>query len=254
MRKKIVAGNWKCNTDVPEGIQLAKEVNALVKDQGAKDVTVILGVPFTHLGFVVEAVDTRRIGVSAQNCAAESKGAYTGEVSAAMIHSTGAQYVILGHSERRQYYGETSEILNKKLALALKNSLTPIYCCGEPLAIREANQQNDYVKKQFEETIFTLSVDDFRKIILAYEPIWAIGTGKTATAEQAQEMHAFLRKAIAEKFGPQVANETSILYGGSCNAQNARELFANSDVDGGLIGGASLKPDDFIQIINAYTA
>ncbi len=253
MRKKIVAGNWKCNTDVPEGIQLAKEVNALVKGKGAEDVTVILGVPFTHLVSVVETVDSKRIGVSAQNCAAEAKGAYTGEVSAAMVQSTGAEYVILGHSERRQYYGETSETLNKKLALVLENGLTPIYCCGEPLHIREANQQSDYVKKQFEETVFQLSADDFKKIILAYEPIWAIGTGRTATAEQAQEMHAFLRNAIAEKFGPQVADETSILYGGSCNAKNARELFANPDVDGGLIGGASLKPDDFIQIIHAYS-
>jgi len=253
MRKKIVAGNWKCNTDVPEGIQLAKEVNALVKEKGAEDVTVILGVPLTHLVSVVEIVEPKRIGVSAQNCAAEAKGAYTGEVSAAMVQSAGAEYVILGHSERRQYYGETSEILNKKMALALENGLTPIYCCGEPLHVREANQQNDYVKRQFEETVFQLSVDDFKKIILAYEPIWAIGTGRTATAEQAQEMHAFLRNAIAEKFGPQVADETSILYGGSCNAKNAGELFANPDVDGGLIGGASLKPDDFIQIINSYS-
>ena len=252
MRKKIVAGNWKCNTNVQEGIQLAKEVNALVAEKGADDVVVVLGTPFTHIVPVVEAVDTNRIGVSSQNCAAEAKGAYTGEVSAAMVKSTGAEYVILGHSERREYYGETSETLNKKLALAFENELTPIYCCGEPLSIREAGTQNDFVKKQFEETIFQLSPEDFKKIIVAYEPIWAIGTGVTASSEQAQEMHAFLRSAIAEKFGQEIADETSILYGGSCNAKNANELFANPDVDGGLIGGASLKPEDFIQIINAY--
>ena len=252
MRKKIVAGNWKCNTTLQEGIQLAENVNSQVAEKGAEDVVVVLGAPFTHLVKVAETVDNSRIGVAAQNCAAEPKGAFTGEISAAMVKSTGAGYVILGHSERRQYYGETSEILNKKLALALENGLTPIYCCGEPLGIREAGTQNEYVKKQFEETVFQLSADDFKKIIIAYEPIWAIGTGMTASSGQAQEMHAFLRGAIAEKFGQEIAGETSILYGGSCNAKNAKELFANPDVDGGLIGGASLKPDDFIQIINAY--
>jgi len=252
MRKKIVAGNWKCNTTLQEGIQLAENVNSQVAEKGAEDVVVVLGAPFTHLVKVAETVDNSRIGVAAQNCAAEPKGAFTGEISAAMVKSTGAGYVILGHSERRQYYGETSEILNKKLALALENGLTPIYCCGEPLGIREAGTQNEYVKKQFEETIFQLSADDFKKIIIAYEPIWAIGTGMTASSGQAQEMHAFLRGAIAEKFGQEIAADTSILYGGSCNAKNAKELFANPDVDGGLIGGASLKPDDFIQIINAY--
>jgi triosephosphate isomerase len=190
--------------------------------------------------------------VAAQNCAAEAKGAFTGEVSAAMVKSTGAGYVILGHSERREYYGETSETLNKKLALVLENGLTPIYCCGEPLAIREAEAQNEFVKKQLEETIFTLSPDDFKKIIIAYEPIWAIGTGKTASSDQAQEIHAFIRSIVAEKFGNEIAQGVSILYGGSCNAKNAKELFANPDVDGGLIGGASLKAEDFIQIINGF--
>ncbi|MBN1822269.1 MAG: triose-phosphate isomerase [Prolixibacteraceae bacterium] len=252
MRKKIVAGNWKCNTTLQEGIQLAKDVNTQVEEKGAEDVVVVLGTPFTHITSVVNSVNKTRVGVASQNCAAEPKGAYTGEVSAAMVKSTGAGYVILGHSERREYYNETSEILNKKLALVLENGLTPIYCCGEPLSIREAGTQNDYVKKQFEETIFRLSVDDFKKLIIAYEPIWAIGTGVTATSEQAQEMHAFLRETIAGKFGQEIADETSILYGGSCNAKNAKELFANPDVDGGLIGGASLKPEDFIEIINAY--
>jgi triosephosphate isomerase len=252
MRKKVVAGNWKCNTTLQEGVELAKAVDKVVAETGAKDVVVVLGTPFTHLTSVVANVDIARIGVAAQNCAAEAKGAFTGEVSASMVKSTGAGYVILGHSERREYYGETSETLNKKLALVLENGLTPIYCCGEALDIRNAGTQNEYVINQLEETVFQLSADDFKKIIVAYEPIWAIGTGVTATTEQAQEMHKALRDAIAAKFGAEVAEETSILYGGSCNAKNANELFANPDVDGGLIGGASLKAEDFIQIINAY--
>ncbi|HCE58718.1 MAG TPA: triose-phosphate isomerase [Prolixibacteraceae bacterium] len=252
MRQKIVAGNWKCNTTLQEGFELAKAVNNLVVNEGAKDVTVVLGTPFTHITKVVESVDASRVGVAAQNCAAEAKGAFTGEVSAEMVKSTGANYVILGHSERREYYGETSEILNKKVALALKNGLTPIFCCGEALSIRQAETHNEYVKQQLEETVFTLSADDFKKIVIAYEPIWAIGTGVTASSEQAQDMHANIRAAITAKFGAAVAEETSILYGGSCNAKNAKELFANKDVDGGLIGGASLKAEDFIQIINAF--
>ena len=252
MRQKIVAGNWKCNTTLQEGVELAKAVNNLVVNEGAKDVTVVLGTPFTHIVKVVETVDANRVGVAAQNCAAEAKGAFTGEVSAEMVKSTGANYVILGHSERREYYGETSEILNKKVTLALKNGLTPIFCCGEALSVRQAETHNEYVKQQLEETVFTLSVEDFQKIVIAYEPIWAIGTGVTASSEQAQDMHANIRAAIAAKFGADVAEGTSILYGGSCNAKNAKELFANKDVDGGLIGGASLKAEDFIQIINAY--
>jgi triosephosphate isomerase (TIM) len=252
MRKKIVAGNWKCNTSLKEGIELAKAVDKLVAREAAGDVVVVLGVPFTHLTKVVETVDTDRIGVSAQNCAAEAGGAYTGEVSAEMIKSTGAGYVIIGHSERREYYGETSEILNKKLALALENGLTPIYCCGEPLEVREANAQSEYVKKQLEETIFKLPESDFKKIVIAYEPIWAIGTGKTASSAQAQEIHAFIRSTIAEKFGDEVAEGVSILYGGSAKPGNAKELFANKDVDGGLIGGASLKAEDFLGIINGF--
>ncbi|MGD9556832.1 MAG: triose-phosphate isomerase [Mangrovibacterium sp.] len=252
MRKKVVAGNWKCNTTLQEGIELAKAVNDMVASKGAKNVVVVLGTPFTHLVKVVENVNIDRIGVSAQNCAAEAKGAYTGEVSAAMVKSTGAEYVILGHSERREYYGEDSAILNKKVALALENGLTPIYCCGEALAVREAGTQNEFVKQQLNETIFNLSVQDFSKIIIAYEPIWAIGTGVTASSAQAQEMLAYIRSLIAGKFGAAVAEETSILYGGSCNAKNAGELFANKDIDGGLIGGASLKAEDFLAIINAF--
>ncbi|GAB1450329.1 triose-phosphate isomerase [Draconibacterium sp.] len=252
MRQKIVAGNWKCNTTLQEGVELAKAVDAIVAKEGAKDVVVILGTPFTHIVKVVETVNAKRIGVAAQNCAAEAKGAFTGEVSAQMVKSTGANYVILGHSERREYYGETSEILNKKVALALANELTPIFCCGEALNIREAGTHNEYVTKQLAETVFNLSAEDFKKIVIAYEPIWAIGTGVTASSEQAQDMHANIRGAITAKFGAEVAEGTSILYGGSCNAKNAKELFANKDVDGGLIGGASLKAEDFIHIINAF--
>ena len=252
MRKKIVAGNWKCNTTVQEGVELAKEVSELVAKSGVKNVVVVLGTPFTHITSVVGAVDSQLIDVAAQNCAADAKGAFTGEVSAAMVKSTGATHVILGHSERREYYGETSATLNKKVALALSNGLTPIYCCGEALSIREANQQNAYVKTQLDETIFNLSPEDFSKLAIAYEPIWAIGTGVTASTAQAQEMLAYIRGLIADKFGNGIAEETSILYGGSCNAKNAPELFSQPDIDGGLIGGASLKAEDFLGIITAY--
>lgn len=252
MRKKIVAGNWKCNTNLSEGIELAKQVNQMLTLAPAPGVTVILGTPFTHLAKVVETVNPAIIGVAAQNCAAEPKGAFTGEVSVEMIKSTGAACVIIGHSERREYYAETGSVLNKKIALAIAAGLTPIYCCGEPLAIREAGTQNTFVKNQLEETVFNLTEADFKKLIIAYEPIWAIGTGKTATSGQAQEIHAYIRSVISRKYGSETAQSTSILYGGSCNAQNAKELFANTDVDGGLIGGASLKAADFIQIVNSF--
>lgn len=249
MRKKIVAGNWKCNTTLQEGIALAKEVNSLVS---TNDVEVILGTPFIHLTEVVKLTTNKAISVAAQNCAAEPKGAFTGEVSAAMIKSTGAKYVILGHSERRGYYGETSEILNKKVALALENGLSPIYCCGEALDIREAGKQNEFVINQLKETIFQLPVEDFKKLVIAYEPIWAIGTGKTATEDQAEDMLKTIREAIAAQYGKEVAEETSILYGGSCNAKNAKSLFAKPNVDGGLIGGASLKAEDFNTIVKSF--
>lgn len=249
MRKKIVAGNWKCNTTLQEGIALAKEVNSLVS---TNDVEVILGTPFIHLTEVVKLTTNKAISVAAQNCAAEPKGAFTGEVSAAMVKSTGAKYVILGHSERRGYYGETSEILNKKVALALENGLSPIYCCGEALDIREAGKQNEFVINQLKETIFQLPVEDFKKLVIAYEPIWAIGTGKTATEDQAEDMLKTIREAIAAQYGKEVAEETSILYGGSCNAKNAKSLFAKPNVDGGLIGGASLKAEDFNTIVKSF--
>jgi len=252
MRKKIVAGNWKCNTTVKEGVELAKSVNELVLTKGAKDVVVVLGTPFTHLTSVVDAVDANRINVASQNCAAEPKGAFTGEVSVSMIQSTGATYVIIGHSERREYYNETSETLNKKLALTLEQGLTPIYCCGEALAIREAGTENQFVKQQLDETIFLLSTEKLLNVVIAYEPIWAIGTGKTASTQQAQDMLAFIRGLIAAKYSKKVAEEISILYGGSCSASNANDLFSQPDIDGGLIGGASLKAADFLSIINAY--
>ena len=252
MRKKIVAGNWKCNTTISEGVALAKQVSDLVVEKGATDVVVVLGVPFTHLASVVSSVDSGRIAVSSQNCAAEPKGAFTGEVSVSMVQSTGASFVILGHSERREYYHETGEILNKKVALTLAQGLTPIYCCGEALNIREAGTENAFVQQQLEETVFLLSPEDFGKIVIAYEPIWAIGTGRTASSQQAQDMLCFIRQLIAQKYNQQIAADCSILYGGSCSPANAAELFSQPDIDGGLIGGASLKADDFLTIINAY--
>lgn len=251
MRKNIVAGNWKMNTTLPEGLALAKGINEALKGKTLR-CDVILGTPFTHLASVAAAVDTKRIGVAAENCADKEKGAYTGEVSAAMIASTGARYVIIGHSERRAYYHETPEILKAKVQLALANGLTPIFCVGEVLAEREAGKHFDVVDAQICESLFDLTADEFRRLILAYEPVWAIGTGKTATAEQAQEIHAHIRHTVADKYGSEVADATSILYGGSCNAGNAKTLFANPDVDGGLIGGASLAVDKFLPIIEAF--
>ncbi|MDR0700677.1 MAG: triose-phosphate isomerase [Tannerella sp.] len=251
MRKNIVAGNWKMNTTLAEGVTLAEGLNSALTGK-ATNCDVIIGTPFTHLASIVQAVDTSRIGVAAENCADKEKGAYTGEVSAAMVASTGAEYVILGHSERRAYYHETPEILKEKVKLALTNRLTPIFCIGEVLSERETGKHFDVVDEQIKESLFDLSAEDFGKLILAYEPVWAIGTGKTATAAQAQEMHAYIRKTVAAKYGEEVANNTSILYGGSCNADNAHELFSNPDVDGGLIGGASLGVEKFIPIIEAF--
>ena len=250
MRKNIVAGNWKMNTTVPEGVKLAKEVNAALEGITAK-CDVVIGVPFTHLT-AVKAVIGDKLGLSAENCADKVKGAYTGEVSAAMVASTGATYVILGHSERRQYYGETAETLKDKVALALENGLTPIFCIGEVLEERENGTYFDVIKAQVADSLFQLSAEDFGKIVLAYEPVWAIGTGKTATADQAQEIHAFIRGLIAEKYGEQVADDTTILYGGSCKPSNAKELFEKPDVDGGLIGGASLDAESFMGIVTAF--
>ena len=251
MRKKIVAGNWKMNETLQEGVALAKEINDSLKAE-KPNCDVVICTPFIHLASVAEVLDAEGVALGAENCADKAKGAYTGEVSAAMVKSTGAQYVILGHSERRQYYGETAEILKEKVQLALANGLKVIFCCGETLEEREAEKQNEVVKAELEGSIFHLTAEEWKNIILAYEPIWAIGTGKTATSDQAQEMLAYIRSIIAEKYGKEAAEDTSILYGGSCNASNAAELFSKSDIDGGLIGGASLKAADFKAIIDAW--
>ena len=251
MRKKIVAGNWKMNMNLQDGIALAKELNETLKAENP-NCGVVICTPFIHLASIAQFLDQNIIGLGAENCADKEKGAFTGEVSAEMVKSTGAQYVILGHSERREYYKETPEILKEKVLLAQKNDLKVIFCIGESLEEREAGKQNEVVKAELEGSVFNLSEEDFRKIVIAYEPIWAIGTGKTATAEQAEEIHAYIRSIIAEKYGQAVADDTTILYGGSCKASNAPELFAKPDIDGGLIGGASLKAADFKGIIDAF--
>ncbi|MDE5719417.1 MAG: triose-phosphate isomerase [Paramuribaculum sp.] len=250
MRKKIVAGNWKMNTTLQEGVGLAKDVNEALK-HAEVECDVVICVPFTHLASVNEVIDSK-LGLGAENCADHKSGAYTGEVSASMVASTGATYVILGHSERRQYYGETAETLKEKVTLALENNLTPIFCIGEVLEQRENGSYLDVVKSQIEDALFGLSADDFSKLVLAYEPVWAIGTGKTATDDQAQEMHAHIRSVIAGKYGKEIADNTSILYGGSCKPSNARALFAKPDVDGGLIGGAALDAESFMGIVTAF--
>jgi len=249
MRKNIVAGNWKMNKNLQEGVALAKEVEAAVV-AAKKDVTVIVGTPFIHLTEVSKVISN--VKLAAQNCADKVSGAYTGEISAEMVASTGAQYVILGHSERRSYYGETDAILSEKVKLALANNLEVIFCIGEVLEEREAEKHFEVVKSQLVNGIFNLTAEEFGKIVIAYEPVWAIGTGKTASSAQAQEIHKFIRETVAAKYGATVADNTSILYGGSCNPTNAAELFANPDVDGGLIGGAALKVDQFIAIVTAF--
>lgn len=249
MRKNVVAGNWKMNTTLEEGVELANQINSLLKGKTV-NCDVVVCVPFTHLTSVNAVLEPELVKLGAENCSEHEKGAYTGEVSAAMVKSTGATHVILGHSERRQYFGENNEQLLAKTKLALANGLTPIFCVGEVLEERENGSYNEVVKGQVE-ALFELSAEDFGKIIIAYEPVWAIGTGKTATAEQAQDMHAHIRKVVEEKYGKQVAEDTSILYGGSCKPTNAKELFAKPDVDGGLIGGAALQAESFLGIIEA---
>ena len=251
MRKNIVAGNWKMNTTVPEGIELAKAVVARSAEVPA-EVKLIVATPFTHLYPVAEVVKGTVVGLSAENCADHAKGAYTGEVSADMLVSAGCEYTILGHSERRQYYGETDEKLVEKTKLALGAGLKVILCVGENLDEREAGKHFDVCEAQIKNVLYNFTAEDMKNIIVAYEPVWAIGTGKTATAEQAEEIHAFIRKVVCEKFGAQVADDLTILYGGSCKPSNAKELFAQPDIDGGLIGGAALKADDFIAIALSF--
>lgn len=253
MRKKIVAGNWKMNNDLNEGLTLTTEIANMVADEVRGDVHVILAPPFIHLTQVKNLIkDTPKMFLSAQNCSEHTSGAYTGEVSAKMLVSIGAQYVIVGHSERREYFNESNAQLAKKVDQLLSEGLKPIFCCGESLEIRESGNFISFICNQLEESLFHLSNEQFSKIVIAYEPIWAIGTGKTASSEQAQEVHAEIRKFIAGKYGDETAENTTILYGGSAKPANAPELFACPDVDGGLIGGASLKSRDFVDIVKSF--
>ena len=240
------------NCSLSEGKQLASEVLSAMQSGVSGEVEVVLCPPFTHLAMINDLIGSAAtISLGAQNCHQEERGAFTGEVSAAMLISSGSKYVILGHSERREYFGESDELLEKKIRHALDRGLLPIFCCGEKLKDREANRQEIVVSAQIEKALFSLRSDDIRQIVIAYEPVWAIGTGKTASAEQAQEMHAFIRSKIAKKYGEQGGDSISILYGGSVKPDGAREIFSQPDVDGGLIGGASLKSGDFIEIIQA---
>ena len=249
MRKKIVAGNWKMNTLLKDGMELAKAVEKLEKDK-VSDALLIIAPPYTHLSRVNDLIDG--VKLASQNCASEESGAYTGEISPDMLVSVGVEYVILGHSERRAYYGEGNELLNKKVKLALSEGLKPIYCCGEVLEERESEKYFDVVREQIEVGLNNLTPEEMSNVVIAYEPVWAIGTGVVASPQQAQEIHKFIRDLLVELFDQQVADDMSILYGGSCKPSNAEELFLNPDVDGGLIGGAALKAEDFLAISNSY--
>ncbi len=253
MRKKIVVGNWKMNNTLNEGLLLVDEIIKEFSSVSANDVLKIIAPPFIHLAAVSDKLKSiKGFEVAAQNCHHLAQGSYTGEVSAEMIASTGSKYVIIGHSERRIYCGENNELLAQKVNVALSNNLIPIFCIGENIAERNANQYFKTAKQQLKESLFHLSATNFSKLIIAYEPVWAIGTGNTATCQQVQEMHKFIRSEIEKKYELEISSTIPILYGGSGNAQNAKDLFACTDVDGGLIGGASLKAADFIEIINSF--
>ena len=252
MRRKIVAGNWKMNNDLPAAQELSQAIAQLASAEVQNDATIVVAPPFPFLLPVAQNITgSKNVHLGAQNCHQAASGAYTGEISAPMLKSLGAQFVIIGHSERREYFGETDQLLATKTDAVLANGLTPIFCCGESLDIREAGTQNQFVAQQLTDSLFHLSSEQITQVVLAYEPIWAIGTGKTATAQQAQQMHQHLRSHLATQYGHDVASQVSILYGGSCKPGNAKEIFAGADVDGGLIGGASLKARDFIDIILA---
>ncbi|MEA5137676.1 triose-phosphate isomerase [Arcicella rigui] len=253
MRKQIVAGNWKMNKTAEEALILASEVVNMVKDEVNTDVQVIIAPPAIYLSTLQKYTEpVANIGIAAQNCSNKASGAYTGEISASMLKSIGVTHVILGHSERREYFKETNEQLAEKVNIVLENGLTPIFCCGEPLELRQGGEFLAFVASQLTDSLFHLSAEELLKVVIAYEPIWAIGTGLTASSEQAQEMHAYLRAHLASKYGQEVADSISILYGGSCNEKNAPELFACPDVDGGLIGGASLKSREFTNIAKSF--
>lgn len=251
MRKKVIAGNWKMNKNLEEGVALATEVANITKDEVPSDVNVVICVPYISLASVSKVLNDK-VALGAQNVHQKESGAYTGEISATMLKSVGVKYVIIGHSERREYFGETNAQLAEKVNIALANGLTPLFCCGETLQQREKGIHFDFVNSQLTESLFHLSADDLKKVVIAYEPIWAIGTGVTASDEQAQEMHAALRAHLASKYGQAVAEEISILYGGSMKPDNAKGLLACKDIDGGLIGGASLKARDFVNIAKSY--
>ncbi|MCO6476578.1 MAG: triose-phosphate isomerase [Phaeodactylibacter sp.] len=249
-RKLIAAGNWKMNMDYDQGRDLAK---AIVSGLQPSDALVILGTPYIHLKNISGIIkDISNIKLAAQNCHQEESGAYTGEISAAMLKSCGVEYVILGHSERREYFGESDELIAQKIDIVLKHGLQPIYCCGEKLEVREAGKHEELVGEQVKTALFHLTREQMKQVVVAYEPVWAIGTGKTATPQQAQEMHRFIRGLLRKKFGQEVAGGTSILYGGSVKPDNAKELFSQPDVDGGLVGGASLKAGDFLAIASSF--
>jgi triosephosphate isomerase len=251
MRKKIVAGNWKMNTDYSEGISLFSEIVNIVRDEKKGDQIAIICAPYIHLNSLSK-LGGETVKIGAQNCHQNESGAFTGEISAKMIKSVGCEYVIIGHSERRQYFAESDTLLAEKTKIALANHLTPIFCIGETLDERNNGNFFEILKSQLVNGLFILGAEDFSKVVIAYEPVWAIGTGLTATAEQAQEVHAFIRAEVAAHYDSTAAEETSILYGGSCNPKNAAELFAQKDIDGGLIGGASLKSRDFADIVKTF--
>ena len=252
MRKNIVAGNWKMNNTFDEADALVSDIMTALETKELGQTMMIICPPFPYLEMCTDYSNDSYFAVGAQNVSDQEKGAYTGEVSAAMLQSMEVEYCIVGHSERRAYYGETDAIVARKVDQLLQHDIRPIVCCGEVLEEREADKQFDVVRRQITDGLFHLSAEQFAQVVIAYEPVWAIGTGKTATPAQAQEMHAFIRGLIADKYGKKVADDTSILYGGSCKPSNAKELFANPDVDGGLIGGASLKADDFMAIATAF--
>jgi triosephosphate isomerase (TIM) len=252
MRKKIVAGNWKMNKSFFEAEELIADIAEALEDMELNDTEVVVCPPFVYLEMATDIAEESDIKVGGQNVNDKDSGAYTGEISAPMLQSMEVDYCIIGHSERRKYFSEDNAFLKRKVDAVLNHDIRPIFCCGELLAEREAGNHFDVVRTQLEESLFHLSSEQFYQVVIAYEPVWAIGTGVNASPEQAQEMHAFIRQLIAQKYDTEIANDTSILYGGSCNARNAAELFAQRDVDGGLIGGASLKAEEFIEIIKSF--
>ncbi|MDR0438187.1 MAG: triose-phosphate isomerase [Bacteroidales bacterium] len=252
MRRKIVAGNWKMNKNFAEAEELLNELYDALESKTPSNVDVVVCPPSPYLEMSVDFSETGLIAVGAQDVSKHENGAYTGEISAQMLASMQVEYCIVGHSERRKYHNETDADIAQKTDILLKHEITPIVCCGEVLDERESNKHFDIVKKQIADSLFHLDPLDFAKVIIAYEPVWAIGTGHTATPEQAQEMHAFIRKTVEEKYGKEIAKKLPILYGGSCNAKNVHDLFTQPDVDGGLIGGASLVAQDFVTIANAF--